>query len=47
MEKIFILNLKLKAFLVLDNTTTHKTSKVKNKIKECEAALLVFLNYLT
>ena len=34
-------NLKWKKLLVLGNTTTHKTSKVKDKIKECEDALLV------
>ena len=38
---------KIKTFLVLDNANTHKISKVKDKIKECEASLLVFLNYLT
>ena len=33
------LNLNWKTLLVLDNSTTHQTSKVKDKIKECEAAL--------
>ena len=41
MEKIFIFNLKWKTLLILDNVTTHKTSKVKDKIKECETALSV------
>ena len=39
MEKILIFNLNLNTLLVLDNATTHKTSKVKDKINECETAL--------
>ena len=30
-EKIFVFDLKLRTLLVLDNATTHKTSKVKNQ----------------
>ena len=33
--------------LVLDNAITHKTSKVKDKIKECEAVLSVIPSGLT
>ena len=39
MEKILIFNLNLNTLQVLDNATTHKTSKVKDKINECETAL--------
>ena len=46
-EEIFIFNLKWKTLLVLNNATTHKTSKAKDKIKECETALLVFSSGLT
>ena len=31
MEKIFIFQLKIKALLVLDNVTAHKTSRAKDK----------------
>ena len=47
MEKIFIFNIKWKTLLVLDNATNHKTSKVKDKIKECETALSVIPSGLT
>ena len=40
MDKIYI-QCKWKKLLVLDNETTHKTSKVKDKIKKCETALSV------
>ena len=39
-EKI-IFNLKWKALLFLDNVVNHKSTKVKDKIKECETALSV------
>ena len=39
--------LKCKTLLVLDNATTQKTSKVKDKIKECETELSVIPNSLT
>ena len=41
MKKNFIFQLKIKTLSVLDNATIHKTSKVKDKIKECETALWV------
>ena len=37
----------MKTLLVLDNATAHKLSKVKDKIKEYEAALPVISNGLT
>ena len=37
-ENIYFLT-KIKTLLVLDQSTTHKTSKVNDKIKECETAL--------
>ena len=39
--------LKWETLLVLDNATTHKTSKVKDKIKECETALSLIPRDLT
>ena len=47
MEKIFIFQLKMKKLLLLDNATTHKTSKIKDKINECETALSVIPSDLT
>ena len=41
MKKIFIFLLKIKTLLVLYNTSTHKTSKVKDTIMECETVLSV------
>ena len=46
-DKIFILNLKWKISVVLDNVATHKTSKVKDWIKECETTLSVILSSFT
>ena len=45
--KIVIFQLKMKNAIVLGNAITHNTSKMKDKIKECEAALLVVVGDLT
>ena len=37
----------MKTLLALDNVTTHKTSKVKDKMNECETALSVIPSALT
>ena len=42
LEKIFIFQLKMKNTIYPEQCTTHKTSKVKDKIKEYETALSVF-----
>ena len=44
-ETIYFL-LKILKLLVLNNATTHKTSKVNDRIKECETALSVIPNDL-
>ena len=40
-EKIFNFQFKMKKLLIFEITTTHKTCKVKNRIKECNTALSV------
>ena len=45
--KYSFFNLKWKTLLVLVDKTTHKTSKVKDKIKERETVLLVIPSGLT
>ena len=46
-RKYLFSNLKWKTLLVLHNATTHKTSRVKDKVKECETALSVIPSDLT
>ena len=40
-EKIYIFQFKIKTLFALNNPTTHKSSKVKDRIKEYEITLLV------
>ena len=47
LEKIFVFGLKWRTLLVLDNATAHKTSKVKQKFKECDASLSMIPSGLT
>ena len=46
LEKIYI-DLKRRTLLVLVNATTHKTSKVKEKFKECDTSLPMIPSRLT
>ena len=46
-RKYQISNLKWKILLVIENETTYKTSKVKDKIKECENSFQIIPSGLT
>ena len=46
-RKYSFLGLKWRTLWVLDNATNHKTSKVKEKFKECDASLSIILSGLT
>ena len=47
MEKVLIFQIKIKKLLVLNYAITHKTIKLKNKIKEYETVLSVISCGLT
>ena len=46
-EKKLIFPLNKRSLFVLYNATTHKTTKVKEKLKECEISLPMIPNGLT
>ena len=46
-EIIFIIQLKMKTLLVLDNAITHKTCKVNDKIKKCKTSISIIPSGLT